>query len=101
MYINACVEGTYVTTVDVAADPPSGIPCFATDTYVFNTSTSPTLAPTPPPTPAPTPPPTPAPTPPPTPAQTPPPTPEPTAPPTISESCLVDVSNVNLFFRFC
>jgi hypothetical protein len=80
--INACVEGTFVTTVNVAADPPSGVPCFATDTYEFNTITAPTPAPTPPPTPAPTPPPTPSPTPPPTQTPTPPPTPSPTPPPT-------------------
>jgi hypothetical protein len=84
--IDACVEGTYVTTVNVEANPPSGVPCFDTDTYEFNTITSPTPeptpAPTPPPTPAPTPPPTPAPTPPPTPAPTPPPTPALTPPPT-------------------
>jgi hypothetical protein len=82
--IDACVEATYVTTVDVAANPPSGVPCFATDKYEFNTITSPTPEPTPPPTQAPTPPPTPAPT--------PPPTPEPTLPPSPALVCLVNVS---------
>ena len=38
--LDICVDGSYTTTVEAAADPPTGFPCLGSDTYVFDVPVS-------------------------------------------------------------